>query len=149
MVDGAMAIIEIHDGRQLAAARALAGLGIRELAAAASVTVRTLHRLETGGVIQVAQKKRHGCVQRDLWVQIVAALASAGVELLPQGASFGAGVRYGAAGAAAGRRHIKKKAAAAWAGHVSPARWSDCAWRGVPRQWDEYRRRLEPYVTEL
>jgi hypothetical protein len=42
-----MAIIEIHDGRQLAAARALIGLGILELAAAAGVTVRTVHRLET------------------------------------------------------------------------------------------------------
>jgi hypothetical protein len=82
------------DGRQLAAVRALAGLGIRELAAAASVAVRTLHCLETGGSIQVAEKKRHGCVQRDLWGQIVAALAGARVELLPQGASFGAGGRW-------------------------------------------------------
>jgi hypothetical protein len=99
MVDGPMAIIEIHDGRQLAAARALAGLGIRELAAAASVTVRTLHRLEIGGVIQVAQKKRHGCVQ-----QIVAALAVAGVELLPQGRIVRRGRPLdGTAGAAAGR----------------------------------------------
>jgi hypothetical protein len=93
-VDGAMAIIETHDGRQLAAARALAGLGIRELAAAAAVTVRTLHRLGTGGMIQVAERKRHGCVRRALWAQVVAALAGAGVELLPQGASFGAGVRW-------------------------------------------------------
>jgi hypothetical protein len=45
-------------------------------------------------VTQVADKKRHGCVQCDLWVQIVAALAGAGVELLSQGASFGAGVRW-------------------------------------------------------
>jgi DNA-binding XRE family transcriptional regulator len=94
VIDNPMAIIEVHDGRQLAAARALAGLGIRDLAAAAGVTVRTLHRLETGGLIQVAEKKRHGCVQRDLWAQIVTALAGAGVELLPQGASFGAGVRW-------------------------------------------------------
>jgi hypothetical protein len=89
-----MAIIEVHDGRQLAAARTLAGLGIRELASAAGIAVRTLHRLETGGAIYVAEKKRHGCVQRALWAQIVAALAAAGVELLSQGTSFGSGVRW-------------------------------------------------------
>jgi hypothetical protein len=31
-----------------------------------------------GAKFYIADKKRHGCVQRDLWVQIVAALASAG-----------------------------------------------------------------------
>jgi hypothetical protein len=89
-----MATIEVHDGKQLAAARVLAGLGIRELAAAAGIAARTLHRLETGGAIYVAEKKRHGCVQRALWTKITAALADAGVELLPQGASFGSGVRW-------------------------------------------------------
>jgi hypothetical protein len=71
----------------------LAGLGICELAAAAGTTSRTIHRLETGGIVQVAEKKRHGYVQRALWERIIAALAAAGVELLPQGTSFGAGVR--------------------------------------------------------
>jgi|SRR5262252_5564136 len=52
--------ITTHDGKQLAAARALAGLGIRELAAAADIAPRTLHRLETSGVIQVSETKRHG-----------------------------------------------------------------------------------------
>jgi hypothetical protein len=89
-----MATTEVHDGGQLAAARALAGLGIRELARAAGTTTRTLHRLETGGLIHVAEKKRHGCVQRALWARIVTALVGAGVELLPQGSSFGAGVRW-------------------------------------------------------
>jgi Helix-turn-helix domain len=89
-----MAIIAVHDGRQLAAARVLAGLGIRELAAAAGISIRTLHRLETGGAIHVTEKKRHGCVQRALWQQIIGALAAAGVELLPEGASFGSGVRW-------------------------------------------------------
>jgi hypothetical protein len=84
----------IHDGKQLAAARALAGLGIRELAAVAGVTPRTLHRLEMGGTIHVSDKKRHGCVQRAVWEQIIAALATAGVELLPQGASSGSGARW-------------------------------------------------------
>ena len=92
----AMAIIETHDGRQLAAARALAGIGIRQLAQLAGTTTRTLHRLENGGPIHVAEKKRHGCVQSELWAQIIAALRTTGVELLPQGSSFGAGVRWSA-----------------------------------------------------
>ena len=85
-----MAIIEVHDGRQLAAAWVSARLGIRKLAAATAITVRTLHRLETGGPSYVAEEQRHGRVQ--LWAQTTAALAGAGVELLPQGASLGAGV---------------------------------------------------------
>jgi hypothetical protein len=89
-----MATIEVHDGKQLTAGRALAGLGIRELACAARTTSRTIHRLEMGGAIHVAEKKRHGCVQRALWERIIVALAGAGAELLPQGASFGAGVRW-------------------------------------------------------
>jgi hypothetical protein len=43
-----------------APARALADLGIRELAAATAITPRTLHRLETRGLIHVSEKKRHG-----------------------------------------------------------------------------------------
>ena len=88
------ASITTHDGKQLAAARALAGLGIRELAAAADIAPRTLHRLEMGGVIHVSEKKRHGHVQRAVWERIIAALATAGVELLAEGGSFGAGVRW-------------------------------------------------------
>ena len=83
-----------HDGKQLAAARALAGLGIRELAAAAQIAPRTLHRLETGGAIHVSEKKRHGHVQRAVWERLITALQAAGVELLPEGGSFGAGVRW-------------------------------------------------------
>src|SRR5215469_10322230 len=49
---------------QLAAARALAGFGILELAASADIVPRALHRLGTGGVICVSEKKRRGHVQR-------------------------------------------------------------------------------------
>jgi hypothetical protein len=84
----------IHDGRQLAAGRALAGLGIRELAAAADIAPRTLHRLETGGVIHISEKKRHGHVRRAVWERLMVALEGAGVELLSEGGSFGAGVRW-------------------------------------------------------
>jgi len=73
--------------------RTLARLDIRELAAAAGVAVRTLHRLEAGGPIYVPEKRRHGW-QSVLWEQIIGALAAAGVELLAQGSSFGAGVRW-------------------------------------------------------
>src|SRR5262245_61891618 len=77
---------------KLAAARALAGFGIRELAASADIVPRTLHRLGTGGVICVSEKKRHGHVERAVWDRIMAALATAGVEFLAEGGSFGAGV---------------------------------------------------------
>ena len=84
----------IHDGKQLTAARALADLGIRELAAAAGIAPRTLHRLENSSMIHVSEKKRHGHVQRAVWERITAALRAAGIELLAEGGSFGAGVRW-------------------------------------------------------
>jgi AcrR family transcriptional regulator len=89
-----MATDTIFEGKQLAAARVLAGLGMRELAAAAGVALGTLHRLEASIVIHVSETKQRGSVRRLVWEQITAALAAAGVELLPQGMSFGAGVRW-------------------------------------------------------
>jgi hypothetical protein len=83
---------------QLAAARALAGFGIQELATFADIVLRALHRLGTGGVICVSEKKRHGHMQRAVWDRIMAALATAGVELLAEGGSFGTGC--------AGRSHL-------------------------------------------
>jgi hypothetical protein len=83
----------IHNGKQLTFARASAGIGIRELAAATDITPRLLHRHETGGVIHIWEEKRHDRAQRAVWQRIMAALATAGVELLAQGGSFGAGVR--------------------------------------------------------
>jgi hypothetical protein len=62
----------------------LAGLGIHELAAAAGVAPRTLHRLEMTGVIYVAEEKRHGHVQRAVWDGIVGAVQLVGVELLAE-----------------------------------------------------------------
>jgi hypothetical protein len=79
------------DGRQLTAARALAELTVAELAKAAGVTSRTINRLEVGGVIQVAPKKRHGHVSRDVWNKILEALARHGVELVPENGDHGAG----------------------------------------------------------
>jgi transcriptional regulator with XRE-family HTH domain len=83
-----------YDGRQLTAARALAELTVVELAEAAGVTPRTIHRLEIGGVIQVADKRRHGHVSRDVWDRIVGALERHGVELIPESGDRGAGVRW-------------------------------------------------------
>jgi DNA-binding XRE family transcriptional regulator len=83
-----------YDGRQLTAARALAELTVVELAAAAGVTPRTINRLETGGVIHVAEKRRHGHVSRAVWDRIVSALGEHGVELVPEGGDRGAGVRW-------------------------------------------------------
>jgi hypothetical protein len=60
----------------------------------AAHTSRTIYRLEASAVIRVAETKRQGHVRRSVWEQITAALAVAGVELLPQGASYGGGVRW-------------------------------------------------------
>jgi hypothetical protein len=83
----------IRNGKQLTAARASAGIGIRELAAATDITW-LLHRHEIGGVIHICERKSHGRVQRAVWQRIMAVLATAGVELLAQGGSFDAGVRW-------------------------------------------------------
>jgi hypothetical protein len=83
-----------YDGRQQTAARALAELTVAELAAAAGVTPRTIHRLEIGGVIHVADKRRHGHVSRDVWDSIVEALDKQGVELVPETGDRGAGARW-------------------------------------------------------
>lgn len=82
------------DGRQLTAARALAELTVAELATAAGVTPRTIHRLEIGAVIRVADKRRHGHVSRAVWDRIVSALSEHGVELVPESGDRGAGVRW-------------------------------------------------------
>ena len=86
--------MRIFDGRQLTAARALAGITVVELAEAAGVTARTIHRLEIGGVVHVAPKKRHGHVSRETLDKIVDALARHGVELVPEGDGRGAGARW-------------------------------------------------------
>lgn len=89
-----MAAGRIFDGRQLTAARALAGLTVIELAVAAGVTKRTVHRLETGGEVHVSAKKRHGHVSAELWGRIEKALRVHGVELLPEAEGRGSGVRW-------------------------------------------------------
>jgi hypothetical protein len=58
------------------------------------VTPRTIHRLEIGGVVHVAEKKRHGHLSRAIWTKIVEALALKGVELIPEAETIGAGVRW-------------------------------------------------------
>jgi hypothetical protein len=54
-----------------------------ELANAAGVTPRTLHRLEIGGHITIAPKRRHG-PSKFAFNKIVAAFAARGVELNPR-----------------------------------------------------------------
>lgn len=82
------------DGRQLTAARALAGMTVADLAAKADVTPRTVHRIEIGGPFSVSPSRRHGYVSADVWDRIVGALREAGVELLPQDSAHGSGVRW-------------------------------------------------------
>lgn len=84
----------LFHGQQLKAARVLAGLTIAELAEAAGVTIRTVHRLEIGGVINVSQTRRRGHVSAQVWGRIVGALNAAGVELTAQTKYCGAGVRW-------------------------------------------------------
>ena len=79
------------EGRQRTAARALAGLGVQDLAASGEIAPRYSRRLETGGVIHILEMERHDHVQRAVWgSDHGAALAEAGVELLAEGGSFGA-----------------------------------------------------------
>ena len=84
----------VFDGRQLTAARALAEFTLLELAEAANVTGRTIHRLEIGGAVHVAAKKRHGHVSRGVWNRILEALARRRVELVPEGEDRGSGARW-------------------------------------------------------
>jgi transcriptional regulator with XRE-family HTH domain len=86
--------MRLLDGRQLTAARALAEMTVAELASAAGVTPRTLHRLEIGGTVPVAAKRRHGHVSQAVQDKITAALALRGIELTPEGETFGAGARW-------------------------------------------------------
>jgi transcriptional regulator with XRE-family HTH domain len=86
--------IETWDGRQLTAARALAGLTVRELADRASTTKRVISDLESGGLVKVSPERRHGHVSAELWSRIVFALQEAGVDLLSEGGGHGAGARW-------------------------------------------------------
>lgn len=88
-----METIETFPGRILAAARVAAGLGVRELCAAASVSRDTITRLEAMDVIHISPKQRHGCVSRETWGRIVGALAEKGVELTQRGVDHREGLR--------------------------------------------------------
>lgn len=71
-------------GRQIAAARALAGLGQADLAAAASVSIPTLRRMEA------SEGEASGMTNNVLAVK--RALEAAGVEFIPENGG-GVGVR--------------------------------------------------------
>ncbi len=86
--------MDTFEGRQIAAARALAQLNLLELAREAGVTPRTVHRLETGGVLRVSERRRHGFVSRETWDRLTGALARHGVELLPESNRNGGGARW-------------------------------------------------------
>ena len=76
--------MDVFDGRQLTAARALADLSLAALAKDAQVTIRTVHRLEVGGTAHVSEKRRHGHVSREIWQRLVSSLARHGVEPSPK-----------------------------------------------------------------
>ena len=86
--------IRVFHGRQIAAARALANVSARDLAAASGVTARTVGRLEDDGTIVISPRLRHGHVSRATFDKIKDALARYGVELLAEGEDHGGGVRW-------------------------------------------------------
>ena len=81
-------------GRQLTAARALAGITIADLAREAGVTMRTVHRLERTPLIHFSDRLSRGRVTRSTWESITTALRSLDVELVPAGKGHGAGARW-------------------------------------------------------
>jgi transcriptional regulator with XRE-family HTH domain len=81
-------------GRQIAAARALAGLTITELAEAANVTERTIRRIEAAETLTLAERRTHGAISLATWEKVLVALLDHGVELMPASATRGAGVRW-------------------------------------------------------
>jgi hypothetical protein len=84
----------IFEGRQIAAARALANVSVRELAEDAGVTERTIGRFEVNAVIAVSPRRRHGHVSAAVFDKIVAALRRRGVELVNEAECHGAGARW-------------------------------------------------------
>jgi transcriptional regulator with XRE-family HTH domain len=52
------------NGRLVAAARVLAGIGAKQFAAEAQITTRTLSRLENDQAVQISQSRRHGCTSQ-------------------------------------------------------------------------------------
>ena len=88
-----MAMAEI-EGRLLAAARTLAGLTVIDLALEASVTPRTVGRIERTTINAVSPKLRHGHIAAATLRRIIQALARHGVEIIPEAEPHGAGVRW-------------------------------------------------------
>ena len=86
--------MRVIDGRAIAAARALANVGAKELAKDAGVTERTVGRLEVDAAILISPRRRHGHVARDTFDKIVTALRQRGVELVDEVEGHGAGVRW-------------------------------------------------------
>lgn len=81
-------------GRQIAAARALAGLTITELAGQAGVTERTIRRIEAAATITTAERLTHGAFSNSTWEKVVSALLDHGIELVPSSGTHGGGVRW-------------------------------------------------------
>ena len=86
--------MRVFDGRQIAAARALANVSAIDLARVAGVTPRTIARAEDDAVIAVSAKRRHGHMTRSTLDRIIAALTERGVELVDETESTGSGVRW-------------------------------------------------------
>jgi transcriptional regulator with XRE-family HTH domain len=86
--------METWHGRQITAARALAGLTIIDLAKAAGVTERTIRRIEAAETIAIADRLTHGAFSLFTWEKVVSTLFAHGVELIPASGTRGPGVRW-------------------------------------------------------
>ena len=86
--------VEVFEGRQLAAARTLAGLTVRDLAALAKVNKATIVALEKRSAIEVTSRLRHGYTSGQLWERVTTALAEHGVVMVQETEDHGAGVRW-------------------------------------------------------
>ncbi len=76
-------------GRQIAAARALAGLSVKDLAGAAGITPHAVRKLEASPAIDP-----HASGAAPVWGKVMDALAAHGVELSGSGSFVGLGVRW-------------------------------------------------------
>ena len=79
----------IDDEKQPTGARALAGIGIRELAAVADIAPRIRHRFAPGGVLPISERAAMA-----VCIRIMAAPATAASKSWRKGGSFGAVVRW-------------------------------------------------------
>ncbi len=92
-------------GRQIVAARALAGLSVKALAGAAGISPHAVRKLEASPAIDP-----HASDTAPAWGKVTGALAAHGVELSASGSFVGLGVRWVRPSPAGRRSHLQTEA---------------------------------------